>query len=69
MLEIGAGTGYNAALLAHLVGDSGHVVTLDIDEDLVFGAREHLRNAGCGQVTVVQHTQMLSKSKYHEVLL
>src|SRR4030088_2913895 len=35
VLEIGAGTGYNAALLAYLVGDGGSVVTLDIDEDLV----------------------------------
>src|SRR5215216_5638351 len=38
VLEIGAGTGYNAALLAHLVGESGQVVTVDIDEDLVLGA-------------------------------
>jgi Protein-L-isoaspartate(D-aspartate) O-methyltransferase (PCMT) len=30
VLEIGAGTGYNAALLAHLVGHSGQVVTVDI---------------------------------------
>ena len=54
VLEIGAGTGYNAALLAHLVGESGRVVTLDIDEDLVLGAREHLRNAGYPHVRVVQ---------------
>jgi protein-L-isoaspartate(D-aspartate) O-methyltransferase len=54
VLEIGAGTGYNAALLAHLVGENGYVVTLDIDEDLVLGAREHLRDAGYGQVKVVQ---------------
>jgi protein-L-isoaspartate(D-aspartate) O-methyltransferase len=54
VLEIGAGTGYNAALLAHLVGDGGQVVTLDIDEDLVLAARDHLRDAGYGQVSVVQ---------------
>src|SRR5919197_269664 len=34
VLEIGAGTGYNAALLAHLVDSGGRVVTLDYDEDL-----------------------------------
>src|SRR4030088_1299270 len=65
VLEIGAGTGYNAALLAHLVGDTGHVVTLDIDEDLVLGAREHLRNAGYGQVTVVQTEGALGYSPQH----
>jgi protein-L-isoaspartate(D-aspartate) O-methyltransferase len=54
VLEIGAGTGYNAALLAHLVGEHGRVVTLDIDEDLVLSAREHLLSAGYGQVKVVQ---------------
>ena len=31
MLEVGAGTGYNAALLAELVGETGFVVTVDID--------------------------------------
>jgi protein-L-isoaspartate(D-aspartate) O-methyltransferase len=54
VLEIGAGSGYNAALLAHLVGINGRVVTLDVDEDLVLGAREHLLRAGYGQVKVVQ---------------
>ena len=38
VLEIGAGTGYNAALLAP-VGESGSVVSMDIDADLVDGAR------------------------------
>ncbi|MFJ9894253.1 methyltransferase, FxLD system [Streptomyces sp. NPDC091280] len=46
ILELGAGTGYNAGLLAHLVGESGHVTTLDVDEDLVEGARAHLATAG-----------------------
>ena len=53
VLEIGAGTGYNAALMAHIVGQAGEVVTVDIDEDLVEAAREHLRAAGCAQVRVV----------------
>src|SRR5574339_136221 len=42
VLEIGAGTGYNAALMAHIVGETGQVVTVDIDDDLVESAREHL---------------------------
>ena len=46
VLEIGAGTGYNAALLAELVGPAGLVVTIDIDDDLVEGARRHLDEAG-----------------------
>ena len=50
MLEIGAGTGYNAALLAALVGPDGAVVSVDIDADLVLRAREHLDAAGCAGV-------------------
>lgn len=45
VLEIGAGTGYNAALLAALVGAGGHVVSVDVDEDIVEQARAHLSAA------------------------
>ncbi|MGH3167705.1 MAG: methyltransferase domain-containing protein, partial [Trebonia sp.] len=53
VLEIGAGTGYNAGLLAHLAGDGGSVVTLDVDEDIVDGARAALAEAGFPGVTVI----------------
>lgn len=53
VLELGAGTGYNAGLLAHLVGESGHVTTLDVDDDLVEGARAHLSAAGITNVEAV----------------
>ncbi|MGQ0551285.1 MAG: methyltransferase, FxLD system [Armatimonadota bacterium] len=53
VLEIGAGTGYNAALMAHIVGETGQVTAIDIDEDLVAGAREHLAAAGFERVRVV----------------
>jgi protein-L-isoaspartate(D-aspartate) O-methyltransferase len=54
ILEIGAGTGYNAALLGELVGPSGWVVTVDIDEDIVLAARAHLAAAHVQNVRVVQ---------------
>src|SRR5438093_1439548 len=54
VLEIGAGTGYNAALMAHIVGNSGQVVTIDIDEELVASARRHLSAAGLSRVEVVR---------------
>jgi protein-L-isoaspartate(D-aspartate) O-methyltransferase len=53
VLEIGAGTGYNAALIRHIVGPSGAVVSVDIEADLVDRAREHLASAGCSDVAVV----------------
>ncbi|MGQ0775897.1 MAG: methyltransferase, FxLD system, partial [Pseudonocardiales bacterium] len=53
VLELGAGTGYNAALMAAIVGDTGHVTTIDIDEDLVDGARKQLAAAGVMNVEVI----------------
>jgi protein-L-isoaspartate(D-aspartate) O-methyltransferase len=53
VLEIGAGTGFNAALLARLVGPTGHVVSVDIDEDIVAAARQHLAAAGVNNVDVI----------------
>jgi protein-L-isoaspartate(D-aspartate) O-methyltransferase len=51
VLEIGTGTGYNAALLAHLAGATGTVTTIDVDPDLVVSARRHLDAAGAAQVS------------------
>jgi protein-L-isoaspartate(D-aspartate) O-methyltransferase len=53
VLEVGAGTGYNAAVMARLVGDSGSVVTIDVEPDLVVQARVNLAAAECHGVTVI----------------
>ncbi|GAA2113834.1 methyltransferase, FxLD system [Streptomyces synnematoformans] len=53
VLEIGAATGINAALLAELVGERGKVITIELDDDLAEGARTHLAEARYEQVTVV----------------
>jgi protein-L-isoaspartate(D-aspartate) O-methyltransferase len=54
VLEIGAGTGYNAALLSGLVGSSGRVVSVEIDAEVAGEARDHLSQAGIGNVEVVR---------------
>jgi protein-L-isoaspartate(D-aspartate) O-methyltransferase len=53
VLEIGTGTGYNAALMTHLVGPEGSVVTMDIDPDLANRARANLVAAGYPDVIVI----------------
>ncbi|GEB60291.1 methyltransferase domain-containing protein [Streptomyces gardneri] len=45
VLEIGAGTGYHAALLSHRLGEE-HVTTVDLDEEIAESARTHLAAAG-----------------------
>ncbi|WP_328555500.1 MULTISPECIES: methyltransferase domain-containing protein [unclassified Streptomyces] len=45
VLEIGAGTGYNAALLAYRLGDD-LVTTVDLDVEITEAARRHLAGAG-----------------------
>ncbi len=46
VLEVGAGSGYNAALLAELAGPTGSVVSLEIDEALALAAQARLTEAG-----------------------
>lgn len=53
VLEIGAGAGYNAAVLAHLAGPDGHVTAVDVDADIVEQARDRLATAGAENVEVV----------------
>lgn len=53
VLEIGTGSGYNAALLAELVGPQGTVTTIDIDAELVAAARGHLDDAGYAYVRTI----------------
>ncbi|MGQ0779177.1 MAG: methyltransferase domain-containing protein [Pseudonocardiales bacterium] len=62
VLEIGTGTGYNAALLCHRLGSS-NVVSIDIDPTLVTAARDQLASldhyptlmVGDGTAGVAQH--------------
>ncbi len=53
VLEIGAGTGYNAALMARMVGPTGSVTAVDIDQELIDSAERHLAAAGVSGVRLV----------------
>ena len=53
VLEIGAGSGYNAALMAELVSNPKLITTLDIQEDLVEQIRQQLAAAGYGEINVL----------------
>jgi len=52
-LEVGAGSGYGAALAWEVVGEAGLVVTMEIDPETHAYARDNLRALGYGRVEVV----------------
>ena len=64
VLEIGAGTGYNAALLADLVGQTGQVTTIDIHPDVSGQAQLRLEETGYGRVHVVTGDGALGASDH-----
>ncbi len=53
VLEIGTGTGYNAAILAHILGPEGHVTTLDIDERAVASVRSRMLAESIQNISVI----------------
>jgi len=63
VLEIGTGTGYNAAILAELVEDPTLVTTVDLDGDLTDRARQLLHQI-VGQVYVYARDGSLGESAH-----
>lgn len=71
-LEIGTATGYNAALLAFLVGEAGRVVSVEIEDDLAARAEESLGATGFAQVRVVRgdgRTGYLPGAPYDRIII
>lgn len=64
VLEIGAGSGYNAAVMAELVGKTGHVYTVERIEPLVNFARENLKETGYDNVTVLLENGSMGYPRY-----
>ncbi|MCX6649298.1 MAG: protein-L-isoaspartate O-methyltransferase [Candidatus Bathyarchaeota archaeon] len=52
-LEVGAGSGYGAAIARELVGDGGLVVAIEINEATYEFARENLKRTGYGDVRLI----------------
>ncbi|KAB2947738.1 MAG: protein-L-isoaspartate O-methyltransferase [Candidatus Methanoperedens nitroreducens] len=63
VLEIGAGSGYHAAVMAVLAG-SGHVYTVERIEPLALLARQNLKKAGIENVTVIVGDGSLGLPEY-----
>lgn len=63
VLEIGAGSGYHAAVMAVLAG-SGHVYAVEVIEGLAEFARRNLKKAGITNVTVITGDGSLGLPEY-----
>ncbi|MFQ6055849.1 MAG: protein-L-isoaspartate O-methyltransferase [Methanosarcinales archaeon] len=59
VLEIGAGSGYHAAVMAELVRKNGQVYAVERIEALVKYARENLAKAGYSNVTIIFNDKTL----------
>jgi protein-L-isoaspartate(D-aspartate) O-methyltransferase len=64
VLEVGAGSGYNAAVIGELIGKSGHVYTVERLEPLVQLAKENLKRTGYNNVTVLLEDGSMGYSEH-----
>lgn len=53
ILEIGAGSGWQAALLGHLVGPEGKVFTVEMNEELAVKAKENLDKTDLKNIKII----------------
>ncbi len=70
ILEIGTGSGYNAALLATLAGAAGYVLTVDIEDDLIERARAALALLDMRRVEVAHaSTLRIVNSRFDRIIV
>jgi len=53
ILEIGAGSGYHAAIISKIIGKNGHIYTIERINELADFAENNLKNANIANVTVI----------------
>lgn len=54
VLEVGAGSGWNAALMGFLVGERGKVISTEVHTELVEMAKENIKKTGLKNIEVVE---------------
>ena len=64
VLEVGTGSGWNAALIAHRIGPRGLVVSLDLERELQDHARQALARYGFDHVVLINRDGHLGAAEY-----
>ena len=54
VLEIGAGSGYQAALLGHIVGPKGKIISTEVVPELVQFAKENIKKTNLKNICIVE---------------
>ena len=54
VLEVGAGSGWNAALMSHIVGASGYVYSMEIIPEVAKTAGENIEQFGINNVSIIE---------------
>ncbi|MBI2102193.1 protein-L-isoaspartate(D-aspartate) O-methyltransferase [Candidatus Woesearchaeota archaeon] len=54
VFEVGTGSGYQAAIIAKIVGEKGKVITTEVVPELVSFARQNLKRAGIKNVNIYE---------------
>lgn len=54
VFEIGTGSGYQAAIIARIVGPKGKVITTEVVPELVHFAKQNLKKAKIGNVVILE---------------
>jgi protein-L-isoaspartate(D-aspartate) O-methyltransferase len=57
VLDVGSGSGWTTALLAHLTGPTGHVLGVELDPDLAAQGAENLAGTGFGWASIRPATE------------
>lgn len=55
VLEVGSGSGYQAAIIANIVGENGKVISTEIIDDLVKFAQENIKKLNLKNVKIINH--------------
>jgi protein-L-isoaspartate(D-aspartate) O-methyltransferase len=72
VFEIGTGSGYQAAIIARIVGPKGRVITTEVVPELVSFAKKNLRNAGISNVSVFEEdgsNGMKSEAPFDKIII
>ena len=64
ILEIGAGSGYHAAIVSKLIGNNGHIYTIERHSSLAENAKKNIKDAGITNITIETGDGSQGLSKY-----